>query len=394
MKLFSRKRSKEVQENAADTVPVERKKELKRPARLSTQAERINYVKDNCDVILDSGRQIEEAKAEYQAVTSYLSDMQKIDLIPLEERGSLEDAAVKIISLSKERGKLQNKSNILTDQQYQLLEQYERQLPKELQMMKENEEYQTVIDQDIGHLEKERKKLDNEQEDIISKQAFLKGIAMTISFVVVFLFTLFAVLTTYSDTNYTLPFILTVLMGMVSVYYIFTEARKNQAAIQVVQLKQNRQITLMNRVKIKSVNNQNYLEYTYNKYMVDHYEQLQILWNEYVRVQEETKRYQKSTDELDKYNDTLINELKRFGIADAEIWIYQATAIIDRKEMVEVRHRLNVRRQKLRERIDVNIKQQEEAIKEIRKTMKDYPDCVDEAEKLLRRYRIDLEEYK
>lgn len=391
-KLFSRKQRKSKEFQEVDTAPVEKKKETKRPAKLNTQEERVSYVKDNCDTILDSGRQIEEAKAEYQAVTSYLTDMQKIDMIPLEQRGALEEAASRIINLSKERGKLQNKSSSkLTDRQYRIFEQYESQIPKELISMKENEEYQVVIEQDIRHLEQERKNLDREQEEIISKQAFLKGIAITISFVVVFLFTLFVMLSNYSDANYTTPFILTVLMGMGAAYYIFTEARKNLANIQLVKMKQNRQIMLMNKVKIKSVNNQNYLEYTYNKYMANNYEQLQLLWYEYIKVREEAKRYQKNTDELEQNNQDLINELKKFKVADAEIWIYQTNAILDNKEMVEVRHRLNVRRQKLRERIDINIKQKEVALKEITKTMMSYPDCTQEAEKLLRKYKIEIE---
>lgn len=391
-RLFSHKKNKDEKVNETKAPSAEKKKESRRPARLVTQAERINYIKDNCEAILDSGRQIEEAKTEYQAVTSYLTDMQKIDLIPFEQRGVLEETANKIISLSKERGKLQSKTSILTDRQYRVFEQYEITFPKELQTVKENEEYQVVIEQDISHLEKERKKLDREQEDIISKQSFLKGIAITISIVIIFLFALFALLSGYSDSNYTLPFIMTVVLGMASVYYVFTEARKNQAEIQLVQLKQNRQITLMNKVKIKSVNNLNFLDYTYNKYMADNYEQLQLLWYEYIKVREETRRYQRNTDALDENNNALISELKKFGIADAEIWIYQPTAIIDNKEMVEVRHRLNVRRQKLRERIDLNIRQKQEAMKEIKKTMNNYPDCEEEAWKLLRKNRIELED--
>ncbi len=391
-RLFTRKPKKNQELDKADVTLNEKKKEGRRSARLTTQEERINYIKDTCEAILDSNRQTEEAKAEYQAVTSYLTDMQKIDLIPLEQRGALEQAANKIVSLSKERGKLQSRTNILSDRQYRVFEQYELTLPKEMQAVKEGEEYQAVIEQDISHLEKERTRLLQEQEDIIGKQSFLKGIAVTVSFVIVFLFILFGLLSSNAEANYTLPFILTVLMGMASAYYIFTEARKNQVDIQLVQMKQNRQIMLMNKVKIKSVNNLNYLDYTYNKYMADNYEQLQLLWKEYMKVKEESRKYQKNTDELDENNNTLISELKRFGIADAEIWIYQPTAIIDSKEMVEVRHRLNVRRQKLRERIDLNIRQKQEALKEINKIVKTYPDCAPEAEKLLRKYRIEIEE--
>jgi hypothetical protein len=391
-KIFSSRKKKNQEIDGIEITPIDNKKEAKRSIKLNTQTERLSYIKDNCELMIESGRQIEEAKAEYQAVTSYLTDMQRIDMIPQEQKDTIEDAARKIINLAKERGKLQSKSTLLTDRQFHLFERYELQLPKELPIIKESEKYQAVIQQDIGHLEKERYSLDNEEIDIISKQGFLKAIAITTSVIVILLFAIFAILSNYSEVSFTIPFLMTVLMGMVTALYIFMEARKNLSSVRLVQMKQNRQIMLMNKVKIKSVNNRNYLEYTYNKYMVDNFEQLKIFWEEYVKVKDESRRYQSNTELLEFYNNELIHELKKFGIKDSEIWIYQPTAILDDKEMVEVRHRLNIRRQKLRERIDTNTKQKEEAMTAIQKTMKVYPDCVEEAERLLRRYQIQIQE--
>lgn len=391
LNIFSGRRNKKKESSEIGTTPLENKREAKRSLRLNTQTERLSYIKDNCETITESGRQMEEAKAEYQAVTSYLTDMQKIDLIPLEQREILEDSARKIINLTQERNKLQNKSSILTERQYRLYEQYEKQLPKEMSAIIDGEQYQAVIQQDISHLDKERKELDQEQQEIISKQVFLKGISITTSILVILLFVIFAALSYYSEADFTMPFILTVVMGMALAIYIFMEARKNSTGMKLVQVKQNRQIMLMNKVKIKSVNNRNYLEYAYQKYMVENSEQLKIYWEEYVRIKDESRRYQNNTQLLDFYNNELIHELKKFGIADSEIWIYQPTAILDNKEMVEVRHRLNVRRQKLRERIDANAKQREDALASIKKTIQNYPDCEEEAGRLLRRYRIDID---
>lgn len=370
----------------------EKKKEGKRALRLNTNTERISYVKDNCEIILESDRQTEEAKVEYQAVTSYLADMQRIDMIPEDQRENLEEAARKIISLSKDREKLQRKSSILSDMQYRLFERYELMLPKELPAIKDSEQYQMMIDQDMMHLEKEREALDDQEEEIVSKQSFLKGIAVTTSVVIVLLFLLFALLSFYTEASFTIPFLLTVLMGMISTLYIFLEARKNESNVRLVQAKQNRQIMLMNKVKIKAVNNRSYLDYAYSKYMVESYEQLRASWEEYVRMKDEARRYQSNTELLEFFHNELIHELKKHGVVDSEIWIYQPTAILDNKEMVEVRHRLNVRRQKLRERIDLNQKQRKEAISAIKGIITNYPDSKEEAEKLVRRYQLELEE--
>lgn len=385
------KKRKKVDHGIDITMPSDIKNDPRKVVRLNTNTERIAYIKDNCELILESERQMEEAKAEYQAVTSYLTDMQKIDMIPLEQRGTLEDAARNIYNLTQERNKLQGRNALITDKQYRLFEHYELALYKEMPTIKENEKYQVMIQQDIAHLEKERQDLNGEEEDIIHKQGFLKGIAITISIIISVLFLLFAIMSNYSEISMSFPFLLTVFMGMALALYIFLEARKNIADIRQIQMKQNRQIMLMNKVKIKSVNNRNYLEYAYNKYMVESYEQLRVYWEEYLRLKDEAKRYKKNTDLMEFYHNQLIKELKKFGISDAEIWIFQTSAILDNKEMIEVRHRLNVRRQKLRERIEVNSKQKEEALKSVQNTIQTYPDCETDAGQLLRRYRINLE---
>lgn len=389
--LFSTKKKNDQKIDNNSSVPADGKRMTKGIIKLGNHTDRINYIKENCEIIAESSRQMEEAKVEYQAVTSYLTDMQKIDMLPPELRDRVEDAARKIINLNKERGKFQQKNSKLTDRQYHLLERYELQIPKDLPSIKEGEKYQEMIQKDMKYLEKEKRNLNKEQEDIINKQSFLKGIAITTCIVVILLFIIFGLLTSYSKGNFTIPFLLTVLMAMASSLYIFMEARKNFYDIKLVQMKLSRQVMLMNKVKIKAVNNRSYLDYTYSKYMVESYQELKSFWEEYVKIKDEMKRYQSNTELLEFYHNELIQTLQNFGIADSEIWIYQPSAIIDNKEMVEVRHRLNVRRQKLRERIDIYMKQKDEAISSIQDTMKAYPDCREEGEKWLRKYSIELD---
>ena len=365
------------------------KKSSRNIVKFNSSEEWLAYIKENCEIITEGKHRIDEAKVEYQAVTSYLSDMQKIDMITLEQRENLDEAARKIITLSNERNKLQRQSRVLSDRQYKMFERYELQLPKELSLVHDSEAYQEAIQQDMMHLLKEREALDEQQERIVNRQAFLKGIAVTTCIVVLLLFLLFAFFMYYLETRLTAPFLLTVLIGMLSAFYIFMEARKNSANMNLVQSKMNRQIMLMNKVKIKSVNNRSFLDYTCGKYIVENYHQLKISWEEYIRLKDENKRYESNTELLEFFQNELIHELDGFGIADSEIWIYQPTAILDNKEMVEVRHRLNVRRQKLRDCIDMNNTQSEEAVEEIKRVIRLYPDCQEEVERFLRKYHIE-----
>ena len=346
------------------------------------------YIKENSEIIAESCRLIEESKIEYQAVTLYLTDIQKIDMIPKEQREELEDAARNIVNLSKEREMIRKRQYDITDTQYRLFERYEMQIPKELTAVKEAENYQISIEEDLKRLEQEKQNFLEEKDDIINKQSFLKGIAVATCIVIVIFFIIFAALTVYTKSNMTLPFLLTVLMGMALALYIFMEARKNASDIQLVRIKLNKVIMLANKVAIKSVNNRNYLDYIYNKYMVDNYEQFKSRWEQFVKIKDENKKYKSNTQLLDYYYEKLIKELKKFGISDAEIWIYQPSAILDSREMVEIRHRLNVRRQKLRDRIDTYHKQKDDAAKAIASIIKACPESKDEAVRVLKQYNI------
>jgi len=166
----------------------------------------------------------------------------------------------------------------------------------------------------------------------------------------------------------------------------------NRKESKLAELKLNRAIQLLNKVKIKYINNRNALDYNYQKYMVESYEEFYCLWELYLKTKEEEKRYRQNTELLEQYNRQLTLELKLYELTDPEIWIYQAIAIIDNKEMVEVRHRLNVRRQKLRERIDYTNKIKEHSIEEIQKILDKNPGQKEEIIKLLERFGINLNE--
>ncbi len=386
-KLFIKPDNKDSKENKEQLIQGKNKEHII-PGKSSKGSDFNKYVRENSEIITESRRLIEEAKMEYQAVTSYLTDIQKIDMIPREQREELEDAASNIVNLSKERDMIRNRKYDITDTQYRLFERYEMQIPKELAAVKEAETYQESIEADLKRLEQEKQNFLDEKDEIVYKQTFLKGIAVATCVIILLLFIIFAILAVYTDSNMTLPFLLTVLMGMASALYIFMEARKNANDIQLVRIKLNKVIMLANKVTIKSVNNRNYLDYIYNKYMVDNYEQFKNCWEQFVKIKDENKKYRSNSQLLEYYYEKLVNELKRFGVNDAEIWIYQPSAILDSREMVEIRHRLNVRRQKLRERIDTYQKQKEEAAKTIISLIKACPERKDDAIRILNEYKI------
>ena len=58
---------------------------------------------------------------------------------------------------------------------------------------------------------------------------------------------------------------------------------------------------------------------------------------------------------MNYYYDKLVNLLKKCDLYDSRVWIEQPQALTDQKEMVEIKHNLLVRRQKLRTKIASNL---------------------------------------
>jgi len=359
--LFQRKKKKE-KENQSQ----QENKLVLRDGIYSSPEERAHFVGNCCDLINEAKQQRFEAKKEYEVVTSYLADIQKIDLMPPTAKKSVSDMARKIVNLNEERQKMQKIPPKITMAQRLALEPYEDTILDEIRKMEEQEEYLKVINSDMRYLESEKASIDYEMEDIVERDEQGKRmLKLASAFIIIFLIFLF-VLQEVVKKDVQLPFIFTVAFGIIVIAYFYFSNRKNQYELKVAELKMNRAILLMNKVKIKYVNCTNLLDYLCEKFHVNNAKELHYHWQEYMRIVEEERRFKKMVDTIDFYTEELVKELKRNGVMDAGIWGYQVEALVDSREMVEVRHRLNVRRQKLRQRIDYNNSQEEMARKSLR----------------------------
>jgi Asp-tRNA(Asn)/Glu-tRNA(Gln) amidotransferase C subunit len=355
-----------------------------------SREERENYIANNCEQIIETTKQLEELKTEYQAVTSYLADMQKIERIPDEDRKELNETAKKIIAYTKERSNYQKRARKITDDQFKNIARYEDTLPDELKKMKDNEEYYNTIKKDMKYLEAEKETLLRQREEILARHSYLKGIAVTTCILVFILFGIFAILDNTTGSNMKLPFLMTVVMAGIAAFYIFINSKNNQKEMKITELKLNRAIGLLNKVKIKYINKTNELDYAYQKHMVKSYTELQTLWEEYKKAKEEEKNYSKNMEELEYYERQLVKKLESYVLKDPEVWLHQVTALVDSKEMDEVRHRLEDRRKKLWERIEYNNNLKDKGLKKIQLFIEQRPENRDEVIEKLKSYGIYL----
>lgn len=341
--------------NTADALDAIR--ELKKQAKKNKTENAQQIEQAVREQIAELEGQIRASEQEYDAVTSYLTDIQKIERMEPKQRQIVNDAARAIINLNRERQKFQNNGERLAGDKYRVMERYEKEIPDEMRNMYEQEQYQNMVKGDLRQLEGERAVIQYEIDDAEDKKHFVKNLAIGSGILQVFLFGTLLALYLITDTNMTLPLLLIVAMTAAIAAYIAAIAVKCESILQESVFKMNRVIQLTNKIKIKLVNCTNTLEYCYDKYKVESYRELAANWEKYVQTRDEERRYRNSSGFLEQYSAELISTLRRHGVADAEIWIYQTEALLEEREMVEVRHHLNERRRKIRERLEFNTEQ-------------------------------------
>lgn len=341
--------------------------------------QRKEYVKDCLDQISDAFNELESLNIEYGTVTSYLKDMEEIEALPEEEKSELIESAEKIQELEDKRVIYLGKKNRMSDEKFHQMDRMEDDAEEGCHKLLETEEYQNLIRQDMSRLDGEKHAYLYRKNELKGVVADTKGMAIICSAAMVVCYVILFVLKIALRMDIQIGFLLTTGLAALVVtmlYLKYADAVREQKR---VEKGINRIIMLQNRVKIRYVNNTNLLDYLYMKYQVSGAKEFQNLWNKYKEEKEERMHYREAELELDDCQQEFISILKCFKIKDPMIWLHQTAAILDTKEMVEIRHNLIIRRQSLRRRIDYNkeviINKEQSEIKEL---ILNYPQYADE----------------
>lgn len=346
----------------------------------------IRFVRNNCEAIAENERQIAEAKKKYEKVTSYLTDIQRIDMAREDEYREIKDICKSILTLTQERSKYKNRNLTISDAQMRKFEPFEDELVDEIKKMYNAQAYQDAIEGDIKNLKKEKDSLYSQRKEIIAKQNALKGMTKVLAVLIISLIVLLIVIYYATKTDMTLPYLGVVALAGVSAAMLVFESSKNRRDIILVERKINKAITLLNKVKIKYINNINVLDYNCNKFGVKNAKDFEEKWNEYCKMREYEKKFRENTEMLNANNENLVIMLKELGVKDADIWISRCEAIVDSREMVEIRHELNQRRQMLRERIENNEKLKEGIISQLDEMINAHPEIKGELLGIIKEY--------
>lgn len=322
--------------------------------QINDRKQREEYVKGCLEQIAEAAKELENLQFEYNMVTSYLKDMEEIEALPEDEKVELTQWAKKIDELEQQQTGYKERKNRMSDEKFRQMERLEEEVQEGLEKLTQAEDYQELIKRDL-------RRLDGEKHAYLFRKSELRRIiadtrSMTIVCTVAVILCIFILLVLQfglkMDTK--LGCVVAGAVGAVAITAIFIKHNDSVRELAQVENGIGRIIRLQNTVKIRYVNNTHLLDYLYMKYNVSSAGELGKSWQQYQEEREERHSYQQTERQLDQLQKEFLHTLRRYQVKDPMIWLHQTRAILDKKEMVEIRHGLIIRRQSLRRRMDYN----------------------------------------
>lgn len=336
--------------------------------------QRDDYVRNCLERIGDATKELENLTFEYDMVTSYLKDMEEIEALPPEESEQLKECAKRVSLLQDSKADFMERPHRITDEKYQQIERIVDEVEEGYKKLTDTEEYQELIRQDLSRLDGERHAYMYRKNEVTRIILDTRGMAVICVVALGLCVLLLLLLQFFLDMDTKAGYLVTAAAAALAITLIYIKHVDARRELHRVETGINKIILLQNKVKIRYVNNTNLLDYLYLKYGVSSAQELMDLWENYKIEKEEREKFRKAELDLDYNEQELLQMLKRYQIKDPAIWLHQTEAILDSKEMVEIRHNLIIRRQSLRRRMDYN----REVVaagsqKEIKELVEQYP---------------------
>lgn len=354
--------------------------------KIKDSLERQKFIRSCVEQARSANDELNRESEEYNTVTAYLKDIEEIESLPSGEAQEVKDCARKIQTFERATKEYREKKGRLTESQFLQIEKYEHVMPKPYNDIKAAEEYHALVKGDMSKLEGERHAYQYRKAELYNEIANIKGMLMICAMAFVVCITMLLVLQYGFEMDIQVGFILTVGVGATVVTGLYLKYLDCIKQLEKTKKGINRIILLKNTVNIRYVNNKNLLDYLYLKYKVNNGKELLTMWEKYQKEKEERSRDIENREELDYHKRILTSILRRYQLYDPNIWIHQTAALLDSKEMVEIRHGLVERRQKLRTQMEYNKRLITEAKKEISTTIENYPQYKDEILQMVERY--------
>lgn len=328
--------------------------EAPREIDFNNRDQRNDYVRNCLEKMAEATKELENLNFEYNMVTSYLKDMEEIEALPPEEGEQLKDCARRVSLLQDRKTDFMGRPRRITDEKYRMIERMEDEVEEGITKLADAENYRDLIRKDLNRLDGERHAYLYRKSEVMRLISDTRGMAVICVTALGLCALLLLFLQYFLEMDTKMGYLLTAGAAAVMLTLIYIKHMDARRELKRVETGINRIILLQNKVKIRYVNNTNLLEYLYMKYGVSSEKELSQLWENYRIEKEEREKFRRAELDLDYSEQELLQILKCYQVQDPAIWLHQTEAILDPKEMVEIRHNLIIRRQSLRRRMDYN----------------------------------------
>ena len=330
-------------------------------------------VQDFCEQLVDVTNHMEEIKTEYRIVTNYLTDIQRIEELPIEAAEDINATAQMILQLDADRQAYLESEKLLPLEQYNTMAAYEAEVFDTIKKLNEMEMRDSMLKSDMGHLEGEKESLKYVRADDADRIERLRGVIITI--LVLFMLTsiglfVYAASAKKAVTLYALAVGAFAVVAFAIAYARYVDIRKE---VRESEAKLNRAISLLNKVKVKYINNVNTMEYIYRKYGVNSCKELEYRNELYQKMVRDEKRFDRADNDLRVQQERLEKKLDRIGVRDTGVWLSQVHAFVERSELTGIKQALMERRRNLSNRMTISEKIRDNACTALRAALADNP---------------------
>lgn len=353
---------------------------------VTDSGQRLKYVESCLEQMKDAALEVERLQEEYRLVNSYLKDMEELEALPGYEKELVEEHAKAIFMLDGDRELLKERSSHMAESDYRRMERIEEEAEEGIRKLKEAEEYQEKIRKDMQRLEGEKHACRYRMNEAKISQINARGMTVICIIAVAACILILLLLEFLLSMDAKIGYLIMAAAAALVLTALFVKYKEADREFKVASNSLNKVIMLQNKVKIHYVNNTSLLDYLYIKYGTGSARSLEELWKKYQTEKEERIKIQQTEADLDFHSERLVRQLKNYHLFDPLIWVHQTKALLDPKEMVEVRHGLILRRQNLRKQMDYNRSTADGAKQEIMALVKEYPRYGEEILSMVSRY--------
>ncbi len=337
------------------------------------EEQRSRYITNCLEQMAEASKEINLLTGEYALVTSYLTDMEEIEALPEQEREGLNKVARQLLAQEKECERYRGKENRMDDNEYYQMRKQEDEVQEGISKLKECENYGELVRQDLKRLDRERSAFEYRRSELETMLNNLRGMSVIFMTAFVICMVLLIILQFAFEMDTKMGYLLAAGAVVVAVAVLVVRYTDSEKELSRVEKAVNKLIQLQNKVKIRYVNNKNLQEYLRIKYDTESAGALEKLWKQYLQEKEERKEFAEAEAKTEYYQKLMVDKMKNYRVSSPDRWVGHPEALLDPREMVEIRHDLIVRRQALRKQMEYNNGVAETARKEIMDIVNKYP---------------------